>query len=67
MEPLELAPSHGHRDLAQTLRASANSPKSVVSYMGFFLFEYIACVRVYRGIFPLSVCLAPSLPLWVYQ
>lgn len=35
---LELALSHRPEDLAQKLRASTNSAKSIVGYMGFWVF-----------------------------
>lgn len=35
-QPLELAPSHGHRSLAQKLRASASSAKPVLGNTGCF-------------------------------
>lgn len=41
--------------------------KTYHSLQGFCFFEYVACVRFYRSIFLISVCLAPSLTLWMYQ
>lgn len=46
--PLELAPSHRHKDLAQNLRASANSAEPVVGDLGFFRSTYNLCALLLR-------------------